>query len=135
MTTNVDPAGISEETRAELLALIEDAESGRAPGPGDDPTAKAQPQRIAAVGPKVRGGDGTPMHASARLVAVIVMVEATASFAIITAAITSSFVARAEREHAPPGDAQAALEALNARFHELTFRLDRLESMVREEKT
>jgi voltage-gated potassium channel len=81
-------------------------------------------------------GDVTPRHASGRLVGVIVMLEGISFLAIITAAITSSFVARAEREHALADDAEdAALEArLNARFDDLTMRLDRLESMLREEK-
>jgi hypothetical protein len=56
---------------------------------------------------------------------------------IITAAITSSFVACAEREHALADDLNgAALEPpLNARFDDLTVRFDELESMLREEKT
>jgi voltage-gated potassium channel len=82
-------------------------------------------------------GDVTPRHASGRLVGVIVMLEGIAFLAIITAVITSSFVARAEREHALADDVEdAALEArLNARFDDLTMRFDRLESMLHEEKT
>jgi len=82
-------------------------------------------------------GDVTPKHASGRLVGVTVMLEGIAFLAIITAVITSSFVARAEREHALAEDVEdAALEArLNARFDALTMRFDRLESMLREEKT
>ena len=82
-------------------------------------------------------GDVTPKHASGRFVGVIVMLEGIAFLAIITAVITSSFVARAEREYALADDAEdAALEArLNARFDDLTVRFDRLESMLREEKT
>ena len=82
-------------------------------------------------------GDVTPKHASGRLVGVIVMLEGIAFLAIVTAVITSSFVARAEREHALADDVEdAALEArLNERFDDLTMRLDRLESMLREEKT
>ena len=82
-------------------------------------------------------GDVTPKHASGRLVGVIVMLEGIAFLAIITAAITSSFVARAEREHALADDVEdAALEArLDARFNDLTVRFGRLESMLREEKT
>src|SRR5689334_12783876 len=57
-------------------------------------------------------GDVTPKHASGRLVGVIVMLEGIAFLAIITAAITSSFVARAERELALADDVEdAALEA------------------------
>jgi voltage-gated potassium channel len=82
-------------------------------------------------------GDVTPKHPSGRLVGVIVMLEGIAFLAIITAAITSSFVARAEREHALAEDVEdAALEErLNARFDDLETRFDRLESMLREEKT
>ena len=43
-------------------------------------------------------GDVTPKHGSGRLVAAFVMLEGIAFLAIITAAITSTFVARAERE-------------------------------------
>jgi voltage-gated potassium channel len=72
-------------------------------------------------------GDVTPKHVSGRLVAALVMLEGIAFIAIITAAITSTFVARAEREQAAGADAEdAALEArINARF-------DRLEAMLRE---
>jgi voltage-gated potassium channel len=81
-------------------------------------------------------GDVTPKHASGRFVGVIVMLEGIAFLAIVTAVITSSFVARAEREHSLADDVEdAALEArLNARFDDLTMRFDRLESMLREEK-
>jgi voltage-gated potassium channel len=75
-------------------------------------------------------GDVTPRHASGRFVGVIVMLEGISFVAIITAAITSSFVARAAREHALAEEVEdTALEArLDARF-------DRLEAMLREEKT
>ncbi len=43
-------------------------------------------------------GDVTPKHWSGRLVAVFVMLQGIAFLAIVTAAITSTFVARAERE-------------------------------------
>jgi voltage-gated potassium channel len=71
-------------------------------------------------------GDVTPSHASGRFVGALVMLEGIAFIAIITAAITSTFVARAESERAVAGGAEeAALEArLNARF-------DSLEAMLR----
>jgi voltage-gated potassium channel Kch len=70
-------------------------------------------------------GDVTPRHVSGRLVGALVMLEGIAFIAIITAAITSTFVARAERERGEVEDAE--LEArLNARF-------DRLEAMLRED--
>jgi voltage-gated potassium channel len=82
-------------------------------------------------------GDVTPKHASGRLVGVIVMLEGISFLAIITAVITSSFVARAEHEHALADDVEdAALEArLNARFDDLSVCFDRIESMLREEET
>lgn len=81
-------------------------------------------------------GDVTPRHASGRLVAAVVMLEGIAFLAIITAAITSSFVARAEREQAvAEGLDEAALEKrLNARFDDLTVRFERLEAMIAEDK-
>src|SRR5207247_5960220 len=45
-------------------------------------------------------GDVTPKDVAGRLVGALVMLEGIAFLAIITAAITSSFVARAQREHA-----------------------------------
>jgi voltage-gated potassium channel Kch len=77
-------------------------------------------------------GDVTPKHAAGRIVGALVMLEGIAFLAIITAAITSSFVARAERERdAAEGAEEAALEArLDARFDDLTVRFDRLEAML-----
>jgi hypothetical protein len=77
-------------------------------------------------------GDVTPKHASGRFVGVIVMLEGIAFLAIITAAITSSFVARAERERAvAEGADEAAFEArLDARFDDLTLRFERLEAIL-----
>jgi voltage-gated potassium channel Kch len=74
-------------------------------------------------------GDVTPAHASGRHVGALVMLEGIAFLAIITAAITSTFVARAQRERsAVEGVEEAELEArLNARF-------DRLESLLLESK-
>src|SRR4029453_12144210 len=43
-------------------------------------------------------GDVPPTHVTGRLVAVVVMLQGTAFIAIVTAVITSSFVARATRE-------------------------------------
>jgi hypothetical protein len=67
-------------------------------------------------------------------VAAVVMLEGIAFLAIITAAITSTFIARADREQATEqGTEGAALEErLDARFDELERRFDRLESMARE---
>jgi len=77
-------------------------------------------------------GDVTPAHASGRIVASFVMLEGIAFLAIITAAVTSTFVVRAERERSvAEGAAEIALEErLDARFDELSQRFDRLESRL-----
>jgi voltage-gated potassium channel Kch len=77
-------------------------------------------------------GDVTPAHAAGRFVGVVVMLEGIAFLAITTAVITSTFVARAERERAiEEGAEDAALEErLDARFDELERRFNRLESIL-----
>lgn len=79
-------------------------------------------------------GDVTPHKAIGRLVGAFVMLEGIAFLAIVTAAITSSFVARAEREQdlADQDDAEKAVARLEARFDQLDGRLDRLDSMMSE---
>ena len=79
-------------------------------------------------------GDVTPSHASGRIVAMFVMLEGIAFLTIIVAAITSTFITRAGREHdvAATGDADEAEVRLNARFDELAARLDRIETMLRD---
>ena len=44
-------------------------------------------------------GDVTPQNGAGRLVGAVIMLESIAFIAIVTAAITSSFVERARREH------------------------------------
>ena len=63
-----------------------------------------------------------------------VMLEGIAFLAIITAAITSTFVARAQSERAAAEDADEETQEarVEARFDDLDERLDRLESMLRE---
>jgi voltage-gated potassium channel Kch len=77
-------------------------------------------------------GDVTPAHWSGRIVAAFVMLEGIAFLAIITAAVTSTFVVRAERERGiADGAEEVALEErLDARFDELAQRFDRLESRL-----
>jgi len=77
-------------------------------------------------------GDVTPAHWSGRIVAAFVMLEGIAFLAIITAAVTSTFVVRAERERATTEEAEevALEERLDARFDELAQRFDRLESRL-----
>ena len=77
-------------------------------------------------------GDVTPKNTAGRLVASLVMLEGIAVVAVITAAITSTFVARAqrEREQADQKAGDTEEQHLNARFNDLAERLDRLETML-----
>ena len=79
-------------------------------------------------------GDVTPEHISGRLIAVVVMLQGIAFLAIITAAITSTFVARATKEHeaAEESEEMTELQKIESRFDELNVRLDRLEATLRE---
>ncbi|HSC50851.1 MAG TPA: potassium channel family protein [Gaiellaceae bacterium] len=79
-------------------------------------------------------GDVTPAKPIGRVVGAFVMLEGIAFLAIITAVITSSFVARAERERqlAEQADDAALEERLEARLDELDGRFDRVEAMLRE---
>ena len=78
-------------------------------------------------------GDITPTNVAGRIVATVVMLAGIGFVAITTAAVTATFVARAQRERRmaagadarPPGDA-------DARFDDLTLRLDRIESLLRD---
>jgi voltage-gated potassium channel len=81
-------------------------------------------------------GDVTPKHVSGRIVGVFVMLEGISFLAIITAVITSSFVARAANERSlAEGADDAALEArLDARFDDVSVRFDRIESILREQE-
>jgi voltage-gated potassium channel len=77
-------------------------------------------------------GDVTPMHTSGRIVAAFVMLEGIAFLAILVAAITSTFVARAEREReqAEAGKEEIGEERIDARFDDLAGRLERVEAML-----
>jgi voltage-gated potassium channel len=78
-------------------------------------------------------GDVTPRSVSGRIVATVVMLEAIALVAIVTAAITSTFVARASHfQDLAAADAEVQREAeVDRRFDDLADRLDRLETMLR----
>lgn len=80
-------------------------------------------------------GDVTPKDHIGRIIASVVMLEGIAFLAIITAAITSTFVARAARERdLAEGIDEAAFEKrIESRLDELDGRFDRLESMLREQ--
>jgi voltage-gated potassium channel len=77
-------------------------------------------------------GDVTPTHVSGRLVAAIVMIWGTAYLAILTATITSTFVARAEmkyRARAAETEAESD-QQLESRLDSLDARLDRIEQAL-----
>ena len=78
-------------------------------------------------------GDVTPAHRPGRIVAAFVMLEGIAFLAIVTAAITSTFVARATAEHeaADGEDGADRAQRIEARFDELDRKLDRLEAALR----
>jgi voltage-gated potassium channel len=79
-------------------------------------------------------GDVAPANFSGRLVAAAVMLEGVAFVAIITAVITSTFVARASREYeaARTKDELSERELIERRFDELERKLDLL-AATREE--
>ena len=74
-------------------------------------------------------GDVAPAHTAGRLVAAVVMLWGIAFVSILVAAVTSSFVTRAEREleQARRPDATTAQDEVLARLDDLSERLDRLE--------
>jgi voltage-gated potassium channel Kch len=78
-------------------------------------------------------GDVTPHHASGRIIAAFVMLEGIAFLTIVIAGITSTFVARAQRERevAQAADENAAEVRIEARLDRIEQRLDRLEQMLR----
>jgi voltage-gated potassium channel len=77
-------------------------------------------------------GDVTPKHTSGRIVATFVMLEGIAFLTIIIAAITSTFVARAqeEREATEAGEEEAVEQRVEAQLDDLAARLDRVEAML-----
>ncbi len=78
-------------------------------------------------------GDVTPKDVAGRIVASFVMLEAIALVAIVTAAVTSTFIARAThmQDEAEAKQAKEAEARINARFDDMTARLERLETMLR----
>jgi len=74
-------------------------------------------------------GDVTPERLEGRIVAAFIMLEGVAFLSIVIAAITSIFVARAQRERDIGRDDMRdhSTSSLHARFDELEARLDRLE--------
>jgi len=78
-------------------------------------------------------GDVTPRDVAGRIVAALVMLEGIALVAIVTAAITSTFVARATslQGAAAIEDEKREDVLVQERFDDLSARLDRLETLVR----
>jgi voltage-gated potassium channel len=74
-------------------------------------------------------GDHVPTNTAGRLVAAAVMLLGLAFLAVITAAITSSFVARATEERTRRGGAAPATEH---DMRDINERLDRMEGLLRE---
>ncbi|TMM17112.1 MAG: two pore domain potassium channel family protein [Actinobacteria bacterium] len=77
-------------------------------------------------------GDVTPRFASGRIVAAAVMLWGVAFLAILTAAITSTFVARAARERTNVGafEAASAADRIDEQLVDLALRLDRMEDTL-----
>jgi voltage-gated potassium channel Kch len=77
-------------------------------------------------------GDVTPKNPSGRIIAAFVMLQGIAFLAITTAAITSTFVARAtkERDLAHAADEDDAEVRIEARLEGIDQRLDRIEKML-----
>jgi voltage-gated potassium channel len=77
-------------------------------------------------------GDVTPRNPSGRIIAAFVMLQGIAFLAITTAAITSTFVARAskERERARAADEDDTELRIDARLKSIDQRLDRLEKVL-----
>ena len=77
-------------------------------------------------------GDVTPDHTSGRIVATFVMLEGIAFLTIIIAAITSTFVARAEaeREATEADEGEEFEQRVEAQLDDLATRLGRVEAML-----
>jgi voltage-gated potassium channel len=75
-------------------------------------------------------GDAVPTTVAGRLVAAVVMLGGLAFLAVITAAVTSAFVARATEERTRRAGGAAPATAHDVR--EMNERLDRMEALLRE---
>jgi voltage-gated potassium channel Kch len=74
-------------------------------------------------------GDVTPEHVSGRIIGAVVMLYGIAFLTITIAAITSTFVARAEREQMERSGEQQRLES---HLDDVTARLERIEQSLGE---
>jgi voltage-gated potassium channel len=79
-------------------------------------------------------GDVTPQDKVGRIIASFVMLEGIAFLAILTAAITSTFVARAAKERFGDESREelTELQRIESRFDELNRKLERIESALGE---
>lgn len=73
-------------------------------------------------------GDVTPTTTAGKLVGVVIMLQGIAFVVIVTAAITSTFVARAQAQHG--GDEDLATQRLDGSLQDIAERLDRLERLL-----
>ena len=78
-------------------------------------------------------GDVTPKETAGRVIGAFVMLEGIAFLSIVTAAITSTFVARAERERALATAARDTTQEahIDARLDDIAARLERIDSAIR----
>ena len=78
-------------------------------------------------------GDVTPQHVSGRIVATFVMLEGIAALTIIIAAITSTFVARAQREVADSAAARGdeGAETIQGQLDRIALQLEEIQSALR----
>ena len=79
-------------------------------------------------------GDVTPKNTAGKIVGAVVMLEGIAFLAIVTAAITSTFVTRAQREQksAAPAEETAAEAPSDPQLEQMAARLERVESLLLE---
>ena len=77
-------------------------------------------------------GDNVPVSLAGRLVAVLVMLLGIGFLTVVTAAITSTFVAHARRVDQSPSDVETAMVE---QLRQLDARLERIEAAVRRSST
>jgi voltage-gated potassium channel len=75
-------------------------------------------------------GDVTPKEPSGRIVGAFVMLYGVAFLTITIAAITSTFVAGAQRQREATGEIEAPEARIEARIDALDQRLDRIEALL-----
>jgi voltage-gated potassium channel len=87
---------------------------------------------VSRCGSSVGYGDVTPRNTAGRFVGVLVMLQGLAFLAVVTAAITSTFVARAaaERDAKAQASEDLAEDQLNSRLADVSERPDRLERLL-----